>query len=115
MTAIRGYVPAADQGGVGAHSLDHFVLAVPDLEQARRFYSDFGLDVASASGALALRTFGHDQDWGIVVEGRRKQLHHLSFGCYGDDLAYLQERAQAHGVRARRGAEGVREQRLLVP
>jgi len=98
MTAIRGYVPAADQGGVGVHSLDHFVLAVPDLEQARRFYSDFGLDVASASGALALRTFGHDQDWGIVVEGRRKQLHHLSFGCYGDDLAYLQERAQAHGV-----------------
>ena len=45
MTAIRGYVPATDQPGLGVHSLDHFVLAVPDLAPAQRFYSDFGLDV----------------------------------------------------------------------
>ena len=98
MTAIRGYVPATDQPGLGAHSLDHFVLAVPDLAPAQRFYSAFGLDVQATGGTLALRTFGHDQQWGTVVEGKRKQLHHLSFGCYPEDSAYLQERAEANGV-----------------
>ena len=54
MTAIRGYVPATDPPGLGVHSLDHFVLAVPDLAPAQRFYSDFGLDVrppATRSGS----------------------------------------------------------------
>ena len=32
MTAMRGYIPAViEQGALGVHSLDHFVLAVPDL------------------------------------------------------------------------------------
>lgn len=97
MTAMRGYVPAAEKG-LGVHSLDHFVLAVPDLVWAQRFYSDFGLDVQPAGGALGLKTFGHEQHWGVVVEGKRKKLHHLSFGCYPDDLPYLQERAEASGV-----------------
>ena len=114
MTAIRGYVPATVPSGLGVHSLDHFVLAVPDLAPAQRFYSDFGLDVDAAGDALALRTAGHDQRWGVVVEGKRKQLHHLSFGCYSDDLPYLQERAEGNGVELARSAQGFREQRLLV-
>ena len=40
--------------GLGVHSLDHFVLAVPDLAPAQRFYSDFGLDVEAAGDALGL-------------------------------------------------------------
>jgi len=98
MTAIRGYVPATDQPGLGVHSLDHFVLVVPDLAPAQQFYSDFGLDVAVTGNALALKTFGLDQRWGTLVEGKRKKLHHLSFGCFPDDLPYLQERAEANGV-----------------
>jgi len=98
MTAIRGYVPATDQPGLGVHSLDHFVLAVPSLAVAQQFYSDFGLDVQAAGDVLLLKTFGHDQPWGTVVEGERKKLHHLSFGCYPDDLRRLQDRAEAHGI-----------------
>lgn len=101
MTATRGYIPAAPPGaatGLGVHSLDHFVLTVPDLERARDFYCDFGLDVRGGGDSLALRTFGHDQQWGVLVEGRRKKLHHLSFGCYAEDLPYLQERAEAQGA-----------------
>ena len=46
MTAIRGYIPAtSDRSALGVHSLDRFVLAVPDLAPAQRFYADFGLDV----------------------------------------------------------------------
>ena len=61
MTAIRGFVPAVDQSGLGVHSLDQFVLAVPDLAQAQRFYSDFGLAVKTTGSGLALRTSGDDQ------------------------------------------------------
>ncbi len=97
MTAIRGYVPAAATG-LGVHSLDRFVLSVPDLAAAEHFYSEFGLNVAPSGNALALKTFGRDQQWGLVVEDKRKKLHHLAFGCYPDDLPYLQERAEESGV-----------------
>jgi catechol 2,3-dioxygenase-like lactoylglutathione lyase family enzyme len=99
MTAIRGYVPAtSDCSALGVHSLDHFVLAVPDLLPAQCFYADFGLEVQAAGNALALKVAGDDHLWGAVIEGTRKRLHHLSFGCYPDDLPYLQERAEANGV-----------------
>ena len=39
MTAIRGYVPpTTDRDAIGVHSLDHFVLAVPDLKPATTYY-----------------------------------------------------------------------------
>ena len=98
MTAMRGYVPAGEQRGLGVHSLDHFVLTVPNLASAQRFYSDFGLQTETAGSALALKTFDGDQRWGVAVEGKRKKLHHISFGCYPSDLPYLQERAEASGI-----------------
>jgi hypothetical protein len=52
MTAIRGHVPATNRPGLGVHSLDHFVFAVPDRACAT-VYSDFGLDVQAAGDALA--------------------------------------------------------------
>lgn len=100
MTAIRGYVaPTAAEGAIGVHSLDRFTIAVPDLKVAQTFYSDFGLDVEETGNALALKTHGSDQRWGHVVEGKRKKLHHLSFGCYAEDLAALRKRAEQNGVK----------------
>src|ERR1043166_2264817 len=99
MTAIRGYVPPiTDREAVGVHSLDHFVLAVPALKPAQDFYKNFGLDVREDGSTLALNTFGHDHRWGLVVEGKRKRLHHLSFGCYGDARARLRARVEGNGV-----------------
>lgn len=99
MTAIRGYVPpAAHEGEIGVHSLDQFVLQVPNLKTAQQFYGEFGLNVESAGNALALKTIGNDQRWGSVVEGKHKKLHHLSFGAYANDLAYLKELSEAYGA-----------------
>ncbi|MBV8509633.1 MAG: VOC family protein [Xanthobacteraceae bacterium] len=99
MTALRGYIPAGGEAGaVGVHSLDHFTLQVPDLAAAEDFYSRFGLNVRPDGNTLALRTFGHDQRWGTIVAGERKRLHHISFGCYADDLEPLKRRAEANGV-----------------
>jgi hypothetical protein len=100
MTAIRGYVaPTTDTGALGVHSLDQFVLAVPDAAVAQEFYGQFGLDVQAKGNTLELKTFGHDHRWGSVVEGAKaKALHHLSFGCYADDLARLKARIEGNGV-----------------
>ena len=99
MTAIRGYVPpTTDRDAVGVHSLDQFVLAVPDLKPAQNFYKLFGLDVREKDNRLLLHTFDHDHRWGSVVDGPRKQIHHLSFACYADDLPKLKARVEGNGV-----------------
>ena len=46
MTQITGFIASeAKDGALGIHSLDHFVLTVPDLAQAQAFHKAFGLDV----------------------------------------------------------------------
>jgi catechol 2,3-dioxygenase-like lactoylglutathione lyase family enzyme len=99
MTAMRGQIAATtDPDALGVHSLDHFTLAVPDLKQAQDFYTAFGLDLIAKDATLALNTFGHEHSWGFLIEGPRKALHHLAFGCYADDLAALKGRIEGQGV-----------------
>ena len=100
MTAIRGYVaPTTETDALGVHSLDQFVLAVPDASVAQDFYGNFGLDVRRDGNVLAIKTFGHEHRWGSVVEGPAKALHHLSFGCYADDLPRLKARIEGEGIK----------------
>ena len=100
MTAIHGYVPpTTDEAAVGIHSLDQFVLSVPDLKTAQHFYGTFGLDVREKDNSLLLHTFDHEHRWGSVTEGTSKCIHHLSFGCYADDLPRLKARIEGNGVK----------------
>ena len=54
MTQIRnlGQPVPRRPGELGVHSLDRFNFAVPDLEAARNFYANFGLDLRAKSAAL---------------------------------------------------------------
>ena len=101
MTAIAGYVaPEAKSGDLGIHSLDQFVLSVPDVNVADDFYTNFGLNMVRNGNSLQLKTFGHDHAWGSVVEGKGpKALHHLSFGCYAEDIDRLKKRIEDAGVK----------------
>ena len=101
MTAITGHIaPEAKPGDLGVHSLDQFVLQVPDASKAVDFYGNFGLDVRRDGNVLAIKTFGHDHRWGSVVEGaKQKALHHLSFGCYAEDFPRLKARIEGEGVK----------------
>ncbi|MGZ5828290.1 MAG: VOC family protein [Xanthobacteraceae bacterium] len=99
MTANLGFKPhSAHPDAVGVHSLDHFVLEVPDLAKAEWFYTDFGLDVEADGPSLSLRTAGNDQEWGEIIEGRRKRLNHISFGCFTEDFERLRQRATQAGI-----------------
>jgi len=87
VTQIRGFIPPTRRpNALGIHSLDYFSLAVPDLGEAQRFYQNFGLDVRERGEALHLGTDGFEHSWGILSEGSRKQLQHLSFGAFADDM-----------------------------
>ena len=100
MTAIQGYVPpTTESGALGVHSLDQFVLSVPDVNVAAEFYTNFGLNMVRNGNTLQLKTFGHEHSWGSVIEGNAKALHHLSFGCYAEDIARLKARIEGEGVK----------------
>jgi catechol 2,3-dioxygenase-like lactoylglutathione lyase family enzyme len=100
MTAIHGYVPPTNESGaLGVHSLDQFVLSVPDMNVADDFYTNFGLNMVRNGNTFQLKTFGHDHAWGSVVEGKAKALHHISFGCYPEDIGRLKARIEGAGVK----------------
>src|SRR5437764_5729983 len=96
MTQIRHLTQPVPRrpGELGVHSLDRFNFAVPDLEQARKFYSSFGLDVREEGDTLNIHTHGHPHRWGTVVAGPRKQLRFISFGAFEDDLPRFRARLE---------------------
>lgn len=76
---------------VGVHSLNHFTLAVPDLDQAAEFYSSFGLAVEQSGARLFLRASGSDHIWADIVQADRKRLEAVRFGIYQDDVAHFRK------------------------
>ncbi len=85
---------------LSVHSVDEFVFSVPDLEEARRFYHCFGLDVREEGGALALYTHGHAHRWARIFSGTTKRILWLSLGIHAaDEEAFEQRFAQQDIVR----------------
>jgi catechol 2,3-dioxygenase-like lactoylglutathione lyase family enzyme len=81
------------------HSLDRFVFSVPDLQEARRFYETFGLDVRQLDGRLDLHTFKHSHCWGSIYQADGpKKLQYLRFGCFAADFDPIVARLEANGV-----------------
>jgi catechol 2,3-dioxygenase-like lactoylglutathione lyase family enzyme len=92
---------ARREGVTAVHSLDHFVFSVPDLDEAARFYDDFGLDVRRSNDRLHLHTLGHPHRWGTILRGPRgKRLEYLAFGAYEEDLDPLRKRLTKLGVKS---------------
>jgi catechol 2,3-dioxygenase-like lactoylglutathione lyase family enzyme len=91
-----------ERAAFGVHSIDHFVLEVPDLAEARRFLSAFGFDIESRDdpeARLLLRASGSDHVWAGVRQGARKRLAWLSFNGFADDFEPLREQILAAGGR----------------
>lgn len=86
--------PCLGNQPIGVHSLDRFTLTVPDLDEAARFYSAFGLDVTRQADRLELRTAGSEHMWAEIQAGDRKRLQSIRFGIYEKDLPAFAERLQ---------------------
>ena len=93
---------------LAVHSVNEFVFSVPELEQARHFYTSFGLDVRDENGALALYTFGHPHRWARVMPGPAKRLLWLSLGIRAQDAERFErhlDEKQVHRIAAPAGAD----------
>ncbi|OYY72845.1 VOC family protein [Sphingomonas sp. 28-63-12] len=91
-------MPQKRAGALGVHSIDQFVLQVPDIAEARHYYEAFGLDVHQDGEALALHTRGHPHRWGTIVPGPVKQLQSLIFAIYAEDEAAMAAHLDSIGV-----------------
>ncbi|SDJ32527.1 Glyoxalase/Bleomycin resistance protein/Dioxygenase superfamily protein [Pseudomonas delhiensis] len=86
----------------GVHSIDHYALFVPSLDDARQFFASFGLEVGETPDALELRAAdGHR--WARMLPGPRKSLAYLSFNCFAEDYPALRQQAEAAGARFEAG------------
>ncbi|HZZ10993.1 MAG TPA: VOC family protein [Paraburkholderia sp.] len=84
---------------LGIHSIGAFSMSVPSLEEARRFYTAFGLDVQpDGDTGLLVRTFGSSHVWGRIHEAARKKIDWLTLHCFEDEVDALRERALAMDV-----------------
>jgi catechol 2,3-dioxygenase-like lactoylglutathione lyase family enzyme len=86
-TTIDKHAPLRRTGAVGVHSVNRFVFSVPDIDEAERFYSAFGLNTHRTGNRLDLFTFGYPHCWGsIFATGERKRLQYISFGVFAEDF-----------------------------
>ncbi|MDU9393250.1 VOC family protein [Pseudomonas sp. zfem002] len=82
----------------GVHSIDHYALCVPSLDDARAFFASFGLEVIDTCASLDLKAAdGHR--WVRLLQGSSKHLAYLSFNCFAEDHAALRQQAEAAGAR----------------
>ena len=84
---------------LAVHSVDEFVFSVPALEEARHFYTSFGLDVREEGEALALYTHGHPHRWARAFQhGKTKRLAWLSLGIHARDEARFERHLAERGI-----------------
>ena len=83
----------------GVHSIDHFTLEVPSLDQAGHFFGHFGLALERDGDAMLVRAFGDPHVWARLRQGPRKHLAWLAMNCYPNEFEALREQILAHGGR----------------
>ena len=85
---------------IGIHSLDHFMLQVPDLAEAATFYEQFGLSVTASGNEFGVHATDSPHRWGRFIPGPRKTLGYLSFGAYAEDMPAFVDRLKRRGIPA---------------
>lgn len=100
MAVIQGAQSGKQRTDVLAvHSIDHVVFTVPDIEDAVKFYTAFGMDVRRDGHALNVFTVGNPHCWMRVVENKQpKALQFLSFGIYAEDEAAFKQKIETLGI-----------------
>jgi catechol 2,3-dioxygenase-like lactoylglutathione lyase family enzyme len=86
-----------EESKAGIHSISHFALNVPDLAEAERFLTTFGLRVERGDHLLKLRASGSDHIWALILPGERKRFAYLSVGCYERDFDAIKAQILAAG------------------
>ncbi|GJG94255.1 VOC family protein [Cupriavidus pauculus] len=79
------------------HSIGHYALVVPSLEDARHFHLAFGLNVVDHGDRLDVMT-SDEQVWARILPGEHRHLAYLSFHCYEQDFETIRAQLDAAGA-----------------
>lgn len=82
------------------HSIDHYALNVPSIDEAEHFFTAFGLEVArtgASENELELRA-ADGWRWARVLPAAKKSLAYLSFNSFERDLGALRAQVLAAGA-----------------
>lgn len=89
------------------HSIDHFALNVPSIDEAARFYRTFGLDVREVRNGDELELRAADRHrWARILPAAAKSLAYLSFNGYERDFDTLVRQIEAAGAVPARAPDG---------
>lgn len=91
-------MPDKHYAGAAIHSIDHFALNVPSLDQAEHFFTHFGLQVERGGNEIQLRA-GDNHRWGRLIKSDHKSLAYLSFNCAAGELATIESQTRQAGGR----------------
>lgn len=98
---------AAEQDRPGVHSLHRFSFAVPDIDAAAAYYSDFGLRVTPNGGGIDIASHPRPGHVAIrIVPGERKQVRYVLFGAYAEDMQRFRARLEALAIPPSAAPEG---------
>ena len=81
---------------MAVHSLRHYVLEIPDLEEGKKFYTEFGLQAREENGRVHLRCDGRETDQVILCQGSKKRLHHVAFCADADQIDAIKTKVAAN-------------------
>src|SRR5262252_2878929 len=94
---IMAYRETRRRPSMSVRNLQHIALAVPDPAVGKKFYTDFGMEAKEDGKRVVMRCLGREQDQVVLVEGGKKQMHHVSFGTRAEDLEALKKRLAQNG------------------
>ncbi len=89
--SAQAAVPRANVTSI--HSVETFVFTVPDLEEAWRFYTTFGLDVRDEGDHIELYSYGNANRWASIYSAPGvKKLQYVQLGIFEKDLDTFRKR-----------------------
>lgn len=81
--------------------LKHVALEIPeeDIEKAKRFYTDFGLQAVQRKSCLAFKCYDRRYDSVLLIPGaKRKRLHHVCMGTTSEGIDKIWSNANRHDI-----------------
>ena len=78
-----------------------FGLEVPDLDEAEKYYTAFGLVLRHKGECLAFACPGRDQDEVVIAKGVKKRLHHVAFSINPNQVEGFKTALRDRNIRFR--------------
>ena len=78
-----------------------FGLEVPDLDEAEKYYTAFGLVLRHKGECLAFACPGRDQDEVVIAKGAKKRLHHVAFSINPNQIERFKTALRDRNIRFR--------------